>query len=193
MSTPSPVTTVNVGQFEWLVILGGVACFAMAYGVGANDVANCFGTSVGAKAVTMKQAVIIASIFEFVGALVLGAAVTGTVRSGIADFEYFEGEEGLLMLGMFSALISAAIWLLLATKWALPVSTTQSIVGSIIGFTIIEKGPEAIYWDNVYEILIWWFATPITAAVAVIILYVPLRSGILRKPHNSYNITLKWW
>mmetsp|Transcript_32881 Transcript_32881/g.52661 ORF Transcript_32881/g.52661 Transcript_32881/m.52661 type:complete len:565 (+) Transcript_32881:80-1774(+) len=194
MSNPETTSFIeaDVTPFKWLVIVSGFACFAMAWGIGANDVANCFGTSVGAKAITLKQAVVIASIFEFLGAVVLGAGVTNTIRSGITDFSQFEGEEDLLMLGMFAALVSAAMWLFLATKYSLPVSTTQSIVGSIIGFTLVEKGTDAIHWENVYEIIIWWFATPIAAGLIVVVLFLPIRNWILRRT-DSYQTTLRMW
>ena len=123
----------------------------------------------------------------------MGAGVTSTVRSGITDFDYFYGEEDLLMLGMFSALISAALWLFFATKWSLPVSTTQSIVGSIIGFTIVDKGTDAIHWENVIQIIIWWVATPVTAAIFVTLLFIPIRNYLLRRPNDSYQMVLKWW
>ena len=116
-----------------------------------------------------------------------------TVRSGIVDFENFQGEEDLLILGMFSAICSAALWLYFATKWSLPVSTTHSIIGSIIGFTVIEKGPDAVKWENVYQIIIWWVGTPLLAAVLVAILFVPLRKLLLRRPSDSYAMTLRWW
>lgn len=135
---------------------------------------------------------VIASIFEFLGALILGAGVTDTVRSGITDFSYFYGEEDLLLLGMFSALISTALWLYFATKWSLPVSTTQGIVGSIIGFTVVEKGTDAVQWDNVYQIIIWWIGTPLTGAIFAILLFSPLRHFLLRR-HDAYQMVIKWW
>ena len=123
----------------------------------------------------------------------MGAGVTSTVRSGITNFDYFYGEEDLLMLGMFASLISAACWLGIATKWSLPVSTTQSIVGSIMGFTIVDKGMDAIYWENVRDIIIWWFATPITASIFVIILFYPIRNLLLRRKNDSYKMTIRYW
>ena len=93
--------------------------------------ANAFATSVGAKAITIKQAVVIAGIFEFIGALALGSTVTNTIRKKITDYDYYEGEGDILMLGMFCSLCSAALWLYIATKYQLPVSTTQSIISSL--------------------------------------------------------------
>ena len=141
----------------------------------------------------MKQAVCISALFEFLGAMLLGATVTSTVRSGITDFDYFYGDEDLLMLGMFCALICAALWLFVATRLSLPVSTTQSIVGSIIGFTIVAKGKDAIKWNNVYQIIIWWIATPLLSAIFVSLLFYPMRQYLLRRPNDSYQMVLKWW
>eukprot|EP01083_Nonionella_stella_P100485 283507_1 len=96
------------------------------------------------------------------------------------------------MLGMFSSLVSAALWLYFATKWALPVSTTHSIIGSIAGFTIIGKGTDAIHWSNMYRIIVWWMATPALAIVFVTILFYPIRKYILKRD-NTYAFTLKLW
>jgi len=179
-------------QFLWLVILGGFVCFAMSWGIGANDVANAFSTSVGAKAVTLKQAVIIAGIFEFVGAVGLGANVTSTIRKKITKFELFEDEEDILMLGMFCSLSSAAIWLYIATKYSFPVSTTHSIIGAIVGFSVAAKGINSVDWEQIGYIVVFWVVAPMMAAIATMILFYPLRMLILRK-ENSYQLTLRYW
>eukprot|EP01084_Bolivina_argentea_P153421 267513_1 len=181
-----------ISEFLWLVILGGFVCFAMAWGIGANDVANAFGTSVGSKAITLKQATVIAGIFEFTGAIALGSAVTNTVRKGIVDYDVFIGEEDLLMLGMFCALCSSALWLFIATKYSLAVSTTQAIVGGICGFTIAAKGPDAIIWEKIIDIIIFWVATPCLAALGAVSFFLPIRNFLLRRS-DSYKQTLRWW
>eukprot|EP01084_Bolivina_argentea_P203305 347259_1 len=155
---------------------------------------KAFGTSVGSRAITLKQAAVIAGIFEFVGAVGLGATVTKTVRKGIVNFDLFEGEEDILLLGMFCALLSAALWLLLATKYELPVSTTQSIIGSIAGFALVAKGPEAINWvghrdeygnlikyNGIVFIAIFWIASPFFAAIGSVLFFFPIRKFLLRR------------
>ena len=112
----------------------------MAWGIGANDVANAMGTSVGSKAITLKQAVIIAAIFEFLGAYLAGGEVTSTIRKGIVDPKIFQDDPDIFILGMMSCLLAAGLWLLLASRRGWPVSTTHSIVGAIVGFALISKG-----------------------------------------------------
>ena len=179
-------------DFLWLVIIGGIVCFLMSWGIGANDVANAFSTSVGAKAISLRQAVVIAAIFEFVGAVGMGANVTATIRKKITKFELFEGEEDVLMLGMFCSLCSAALWLFLATKYSFPVSTTHSIIGAIIGFSVAAKGLNGVDWEKVAWIVGFWVIAPMMAAVGTMILFGPLRALILRKP-NSYDLSLRYW
>lgn len=118
-----------------LIVLACLFAFFMAWGVGANDVANAMGTSVGSKAITLKQAIIIAIIFEFAGAYLAGGAVTSTIRSGITDAGLLADSPDLLVFGMMSALLAAGIWLLIATHYGWPVSTTHSIIGAIETFT----------------------------------------------------------
>eukprot|EP01084_Bolivina_argentea_P201681 344709_1 len=184
--------TDNTSSYLWLVILGGFVCFAMSWGIGANDVANAFSTSVGAKAITLKQAVIIAAIFEFVGAVGLGASVTSTIRKKITKFELFEGEEDVLMLGMFCSLCSAALWLFLATKYSFPVSTTHSIIGAIVGFSVAAKGLDSVDWEQILYIILFWIIAPFMAALSSMLLFGPLRLLILRK-ENSYQLALRYW
>ncbi len=111
-------------------LLGGF----MAFGIGANDVANAMGTSVGSRALTVRQAIIIAGVFEFVGAVAAGGQVTDTIRKGIVDAELLAGSPDLLVCGMLASLLAAGVWLLAASWAGWPVSTTHSIVGAIVGF-----------------------------------------------------------
>jgi sodium-dependent phosphate transporter len=123
-----------------LLIVGFMISLILAFGMGANDCANTFGTSVGSKVLTFRQACVLATIFETLGAILIGASVAGTIRKGIIDPEIFRGDELELMLGYLSALVSCAIWLIIATVFGMPVSGTHSIVGATIGMAIVSKG-----------------------------------------------------
>ena len=127
-----------------LLILTILFGFFMAWGVGANDVANAMGTSVGAKAITIRQAIVIAMVFEFAGAYLAGGEVTSTIRKGIIDPELLSDEPELLVYGMMSALLAAGIWLLIATTFGWPVSTTHSIIGAIVGFASVGISVDAM-------------------------------------------------
>ncbi|MCK0153653.1 inorganic phosphate transporter [Alcanivorax sp. S6407] len=146
-----------------MLLLAGGFGFLMAWGVGANDVANAMGTSVGAKALTVKQAVIIAIIFEFCGAYLAGGEVTATIRKGIIDAETFAHAPQYLVYGMMSALLAAGIWLMIASWFGWPVSTTHSIVGAIVGFAAVGLGMEAVHWDKVGSIVASWVTSPLLA------------------------------
>ncbi|OMH28002.1 inorganic phosphate transporter [Motiliproteus sp. MSK22-1] len=146
-----------------LVLLACLFGFFMAWGVGANDVANAMGTSVGSKALTIKQAILIAIIFEFAGAYLAGGAVTATIRKGIIDPAVLSGSPELLVFGMISALLAAGIWLLIATHYGWPVSTTHSIVGAIVGFAAVGISVEAVAWGKVGKIVASWVVSPVLA------------------------------
>ncbi|MDX1677543.1 inorganic phosphate transporter [Arsukibacterium sp.] len=148
-----------------LIILAAVFGFLMAYGVGANDVANAMGTSVGSKALTIKQAIFIAAIFEFAGAYLAGGSVTSTIRGGITDAAFFVDTPELMVYGMIAALLAAASWLIVASYFGWPVSTTHSIVGAIIGFAAVGVGFDAVHWDKVGGIVGSWVVTPVLAGI----------------------------
>ncbi len=148
-----------------LVIIAALVGFFMAWGIGANDVANAMGTSVGSKALTIKQAIIIAMIFEFSGAYLAGGEVTSTIRKGIIDASYFVDSPELLVFGMISALFAAATWLLIASMLGWPVSTTHSIVGAIIGFAAIGVSMDTVVWAKVAGIVGSWVITPLISGV----------------------------
>lgn len=148
-----------------LIVIAAVFGFLMAYGVGANDVANAMGTSVGSKALTIKQAIIIAAIFEFAGAYLAGGSVTSTIRGGITDASFFVDTPELMAYGMIAALLAAATWLIVASYFGWPVSTTHSIVGAIIGFAAVGVGMDAVHWNKVGGIVGSWVVTPMLAGV----------------------------
>ena len=156
-----------------LIYIGLAALFGifMAWGIGANDVANAMATSVGSKALTIKQAILVAAIFEFLGAVLAGGAVTSTIRKGIVDTELLSGEPVLLIYGMLSALLAAGTWLLVASKKGWPVSTTHSIVGAIVGFAAVGIGVEAVQWGQVGTIAMSWVVSPLVAGFIAFCIY----------------------
>ena len=153
-------------EFEYTYIA--MACIFglfMAWGIGANDVANAMGTSVGSGAITIKQAVIIAAIFEFAGAFLAGGQVTKTIRKGIIDADLLSGTPELLVFGMLASLLAAGIWLFVASRHGWPVSTTHSIVGAIVGFAAVGIGFDAVKWTKVGSIVMSWVVSPAIAGV----------------------------
>lgn len=147
------------------IILACVFGLFMAWGVGANDVANAMATSVGSKALTIKQAIIIAAIFEFLGAYLAGGQVTATIRKGMMDTSLLVDSPELLIYGMLASLLAAGIWLLVATRAGWPVSTTHSIVGAIVGFAAVGIGVDAVNWAKVGTIAMSWVVSPVLAGV----------------------------
>ena len=159
------------------------ACFAifMAWGIGANDVANAMATSVGAKALTIKQAILVAAIFEFLGAFLAGGEVTSTIRKGIIDASLLGNTPNLLIYGMLASLLSAGTWLLIASRKGWPVSTTHSIVGAIVGFGAVGIGIDAIQWSKVGTIAMSWVISPLIAGCIAYIVYISVQILILRQ------------
>lgn len=147
------------------IVLACVFGLFMAWGVGANDVANAMATSVGSKALTIKQAIIIAAIFEFLGAYLAGGQVTATIRKGMMDTSLLVDSPELLVYGMLASLLAAGIWLLVATRAGWPVSTTHSIVGAIVGFAAVGIGVDAVNWAKVGTIAMSWVVSPVLAGV----------------------------
>lgn len=148
-----------------IVLITAVFGFFMAFGIGANDVSNAMGTSVGSGTITAKQAILVAMVFEFAGAYLAGGEVTETIKSGIIDIHHFSGRPDTLVLGMMSALFAAGTWLLLASKMGWPVSTTHSIIGAIIGFALVTVGAEAVHWGDLSGIVGSWFVTPVVSGI----------------------------
>ena len=164
---------------DTIVILACIFGFFMAWGVGANDVANAMGTSVGSKALTLKQAIIIAIMFEFAGAYLAGGAVTATIRKGIIDPALLAGTPELLVFGMMAALLAAGTWLLVATYFGWPVSTTHTIVGAIVGFAAVGISADAVNWGKVAKIVASWVVSPLTAGVISFFLFRTVQKFIL--------------
>ena len=164
------------------VYIGLAAVFGvyMAWGIGANDVANAMATSVGSKALTIKQAILVAAIFEFLGAVLAGGEVTSTIRRGIVDTGLMADEPKLLVFGMLSALLAAGTWLLIASRKGWPVSTTHSIVGAIVGFTVAGIGVSAVQWGKVGTIVMSWVVSPLMAGVIALIIFMSVQYLILR-------------
>jgi PiT family inorganic phosphate transporter len=148
------------------IYIGLAAAFGlfMAWGIGANDVANAMATSVGSKALTIRQAILVAAIFEFAGAVLAGGEVTSTIRKGIVDADLLIGVDGgaqMLVYGMLAALLAAGTWLLIASRNGWPVSTTHSIVGAIVGFAAVGIGMDAVQWGKVGTIVMSWVVSPL--------------------------------
>lgn len=143
----------------------------MAWGVGANDVANAMATSVGAKAVTIKQAVVIAAVFEFAGAVLAGGQVTATIRKGIVDVSTISHTPEILIYGMLASLLAAGIWLAIASSYGLPVSTTHSIIGSLVGFAVVGISVDAVQWQKIGSIVASWILSPVLAGTLAYLLF----------------------
>lgn len=180
-----------------LFILASIFGIFMAFNIGGNDVANSFGTSVGAKTVTIKQALIIAAVFELSGAIFAGAEVTKTIRSGIVIFPN-SLDPMLFVIIMLAALLSSGVWIFIATKKGLPVSTTHSIVGGIVGASIMMgllkfdgiQTLSMIKWSEILRIAISWIASPLLGGIVAYIIYSYIDKKIL-KPSEKLNDDLK--
>lgn len=162
--------------FMVLAIIFGVY---MCWGIGANDLANAMGTSVGSGALTVGAAIIIAGIFEFAGAFLAGGHVTKTIRKGIIDPAPITGHPEVLVLGMIASLLAAAIWLMIASRRGWPVSTTHSIVGAIVGFALVGIGVDAVNWGKIGQIAASWVLSPLIGGLLALLLMLSVRKLIL--------------
>lgn len=153
--------------------------FFMAWGIGANDVANAMGTSVGSRALTIKQAILVAMVFEFLGAYLAGGEVTSTIRKGIIDDSHPDLKPELLVFGMLASLLAAGTWLLAASLKGWPVSTTHSIIGAIVGFAAVGIAMEAVYWSKVWKIVASWVVSPVLAGTISFALFKSVQALIL--------------
>ena len=171
----------------YLLISGCVFGFFMAWGIGANDVANAMGTSVGARALTLAQAILVACIFEFAGAYLAGGEVTSTIRKGIIDPNLLQDSPDLLVFGMMAALLAAGTWLLIASSRGWPVSTTHSIVGAIVGFAAVGISVDAVSWSKVGSIVSSWVVSPLMSGTIAFIIFLSVQKLILNtnKPFEN--------
>lgn len=168
-----------------LLVLACIFGFFMAWGVGANDVSNAMGTSVGARALTIKQAILIAMVFEFCGAYLAGGEVTETIRNGIVSTDAMTPD--LLVFGMLSALLAAGVWLLLASIKGWPVSTTHTLIGGVIGFAAVGVSVDAVQWGSIGPIVASWIVTPMLAAGLSFCLFMSVQVLILQTEHPFQN------
>ena len=178
-------------DFLWIVVAGGVSSFIASMGIGANDVGNAFATSIGSKALTMKSAIVIASVFECAGAILMGSHVTKTIRKGIADYECFEETPEIFIYGCFCVMCSVSLWLFLASYFEMPVSTTHSCVGGMIGMTLVTGGYDCVIWykkldtfpwvGGVYGIILSWLLSPLFSSIVSSMIFYLTRYFVLRK------------
>jgi inorganic phosphate transporter, PiT family len=171
-----------VDFFDLFLYLSMAAGFLMAFSLGANDVANSMAPAVGSRAITVRQAVIIAGSLTFVGAVFLGANVTATITRGIINPEQITDPK-IMLLGMFASLLAAALWVLLASLTSLPVSSTHSIVGSILGFSLVAGGPNVVNWWVLSGVVISWFVSPLFAGGIAYLIFSHIRRYIFYQQH----------
>lgn len=183
--------TIIAEHANTFILLACMFGFFMAWGVGANDVANAMGTSVGSKAITIRQAIVIAMVFEFAGAYLAGGEVTATIRKGIIDAGPLADQPELLVYGMMASLLAAGIWLLIASALGWPVSTTHTIVGAIVGFAIVGVSFEAVKWDQMGSIVASWVVSPVIAGTISYLLFKSVQRLILNTK-NPYENAKKY-
>uniref|UniRef100_A0A669D8U4 Phosphate transporter n=1 Tax=Oreochromis niloticus TaxID=8128 RepID=A0A669D8U4_ORENI len=193
LATLAAATTValasqsDMSGYLWLLVLGFIIAFILAFSVGANDVANSFGTAVGSGVVTLRQACILATIFETVGSVLLGAKVSETIRKGIIDVRMYNGSEHVLMAGSISAMCGSAVWQLAASFLKLPISGTHCIVGATIGFSMVARGHQGVKWMELLRIVASWFLSPVLSGIMSAILFYFVRKFILNKTNPVPN------
>lgn len=181
-------------MYLWIVIVGAINSFIDACGIGSNDLANSFGTTYGSRILNLKQIVVLASVCELSGALLLGSSVTSTLAGSVSYIHSFKNYPYVLMYGMLCALAGSTIWIYIATYLELPVSTTHSIVGGILGFSFVFKGDKGVNWyssvdefpyiNGVVPIVISWFTSPILTGLCSVLLYGFMRRFIFRSIHG---------
>ena len=187
-------------MYFWIVIAGGATAFIASMGIGSNDAANAFATSVGSKALTIKQAAGLAVIFETAGAILMGSHVTDTIRKDIADYECFEHQPYVLMYGCLWVMVAVSAWLFIASYFEMPVSTTHSCVGGMIGMTIALAGTDCVIWykelddfpyiGGVGGIVISWFISPIFSGIIASSIFAITRALVLRQKYTSKRLMI---
>jgi PiT family inorganic phosphate transporter len=167
----------------FILIIGGASAIAfyMAWSIGANDVANSMATAVGAKAITFKQAVLIAGVLNFVGAVFVGSHVTDTVRKGIVDPIGINNQ--LLLIGFVASLLAAAIWVTLSTWKEMPISTTHSIIGALMGFGLVAGGTQVVMWDKLGSVVASWVLSPVAGCILAFIIFKIIVKTIFAKEY----------
>ncbi|XP_005988250.1 sodium-dependent phosphate transporter 1-B [Latimeria chalumnae] len=175
MLEESPMTS-----YLWMVVVGFVIAFVLAFSVGANDVANSFGTAVGSGVVTLRQACILATIFETIGSVLLGSKVSETIRKGIIDVSMYNTTQELLMAGSVSAMFGSAVWQLIASFLKLPISGTHCIVGATLGFSLVSYGLKGVNWMSLLSIVLSWFISPLLSGTMSAVVFFLVRKFILR-------------
>jgi len=182
-----------MSEYAWIPVAGFIVTFYCAWGGGANDCANSFSSTVGSGAITLRGAVMIAAVFEMAGVLLMGSHVASTVRKNIIDIDMFLDDPADLMFGMFCAILSAGIWLMVSTylKWA--VSTTHTIIGSILGFGIAAQGWDAVKWSGVGKIVASWVLSPGISGILSAIFFLIIRNCILRKKEGAAERLIKFY
>ncbi|CAL1569516.1 unnamed protein product [Knipowitschia caucasica] len=181
------VVDTPLSAYMWLLIVGFIIAFVLAFSVGANDVANSFGTAVGSGVVTLRQACILATVFETLGSVLLGAKVSETIRKGIIDVGMYNGSEQVLMAGSVSAMVGSAVWQLAASFLKLPISGTHCIVGATIGFSLVARGQQGVKWFELLRIVASWFLSPLLSGVTSGIVFYFVRIFILQKKNPVPN------
>jgi inorganic phosphate transporter, PiT family len=171
-----------------------ILAFYLAFNLGANDVANAMGTSVGSKAITLKQALILAGVLEFAGAALFGGEVTETLATNVANPGLFANSPQLLITGMISVLIACGLWLQIATARGLPVSSSHAVVGAIAGFSGVALGGSAVAWSSIGTITVGWVLTPVISGIIAALFYSQIQRWILQQPNQltQLNEWIPW-
>lgn len=179
---PTGTTLYQPQELLWLLIFSCFCGFLVSFGIGSNGLANSFATSIGSGALKFRYAIIIGSVMEFAGSLALGYEVASTIRGGIAKASCFVGQESILMLGMSSSLIGCGVWLLFATFLGLPVSTSHSIIGAIVGMVITTQGGRCVNWGitGFSGIVLSWVLSPILAGILCICVYTVVLKFVIK-------------
>ncbi|CAN9513464.1 unnamed protein product [Ophioblennius macclurei] len=186
-TTVALASQTDMSGYTWLLVVGFVIAFILAFSVGANDVANSFGTAVGSGVVTLRQACVLATVFETVGSVLLGAKVSETIRQGIIDVRMYNGSEHVLMAGSISAMFGSAVWQLAASFLKLPISGTHCIVGATIGYSMVARGHQGVKWMELLRIVSSWFLSPVLSGIMSGILFYFVRKYILNKANPVPN------